>query len=77
MTIRNFKELVLGIVNKPFFLEFNIHNEKTISDLVNLIENNSQIQNIPLIKVFTKMDVFTLEIRPEDKEMQPILLMEN
>ena len=23
------------------------------------------------------MDVFTLEIRPEDKEMQPILLMEN
>lgn len=36
MTIRNFKELVLGIVGRPFFLQFNLPNEKRISDLIRI-----------------------------------------
>ena len=83
MTIRNFKELVLGIVKKPFFLQFNIHNEKCVLDLKNMVEADEENvdQEVVVVKVYTKMDVFTLNINPETapnkEELPKIIIMEN
>ena len=62
MSIQEFKQLLLNKLKVPFFLQFNISNDKKLGDLMHLNKDNYTI------KVFEIHEQFSLQLKSHGKK---------